>query len=308
MSIVLPAVDNSAALVDATRATYNATLSAVNTANPSLLTALLAAASTKIKQYCYRDFWQTTYTEYYDGGNHPYDVLKLRQYPVANVTRLAVNPKAALAVSNTSAANQRATVATTQTGITLNRVASGVSTQNVLSYADYVTVQAMATAIGNLGNGWTATAQNGLALNASVDITPTQGAVSCVNVAAYLEMHTEEPAFMGTGTLSGWDEEWGGMPGWRLDPDSGIAWGRFPRGRRNVRVDYVAGYATIPDDVQEACVQLACDLYYAGNRDSSVKSESLGPYSYTLADRVGVSAKVATLLAPYRVISNTIRR
>ena len=49
-----------------------------------------------------------------------------------------------------------------------------------------------------------------------------------------------------------------GQSGWVLANDTvTIRCGRFTRGKVNVEVDYTAGYATTPPDLEQACLELA---------------------------------------------------
>ena len=43
--------------------------------------------------------------------------------------------------------------------------------------------------------------------------------------------------------------------------------GVFPRGKKNVRLQYTAGYATIPKDVEQACIELVALRYYDRGRE-----------------------------------------
>ena len=84
-----------------------------------------------------RDFTLGSYSEYHSGGIYIREPLRLRQFPVVEITRVASNPRPALLVQNVDAiTNQRATVETTTTGIRLLRVASAVTTVNDLANAD----------------------------------------------------------------------------------------------------------------------------------------------------------------------------
>lgn len=74
---------------------------------------------------------------------------------------------------------------------------------------------------------------------------------------------------------------------------------RFDQGFNNFSVVYVAGYSTIPSNLQQAVCRLADILYVGRGRDTSIKSESLGQYSYTLADMAEVSKIRAELLSPF---------
>jgi uncharacterized phiE125 gp8 family phage protein len=88
-----------------------------------------------------------------------------------------------------------------------------------------------------------------------------------------------------------------------LYPATGIVvWvgGIFPRGTRNVKAVYTAGYAQIPDDLAAACVKLAASWYaHAKSGADGVRRETLGDYSadYACAE---LPADVEAMLAPYR--------
>jgi hypothetical protein len=68
----------------------------------------------------------------------------------------------------------------------------------------------------------------------------------------------------------------------RINPRSTTAlFRRFPQGEANVLVTYTAGFAEIPDAVQEGVALWAADLCLQLKRDPSVASETLGKHSYT---------------------------
>jgi hypothetical protein len=75
----------------------------------------------------------------------------------------------------------------------------------------------------------------------------------------------------------------------------------FPGGSGNVSVVYVGGYATIPPDIKVACITLVKHLADGAKATGLLKSESIGDYSYTMADAMLVSmpAQTLALLAPY---------
>lgn len=43
--------------------------------------------------------------------------------------------------------------------------------------------------------------------------------------------------------------------------------GAFPRGKKNIRLQYTAGYLTIPRDIEQACVELVALKYYDRGRE-----------------------------------------
>jgi hypothetical protein len=101
-----------------------------------------------------------------------------------------------LTITNTSSTNQRATVqlATsvtedgaaiirTSTGLSLTRVASGVSsTDTSVTWGTYPTLTQVATAVNALGNGWSATVAGGYENAASSDLRALQGSFTCRNL------------------------------------------------------------------------------------------------------------------------------
>jgi hypothetical protein len=74
---------------------------------------------------------------------------------------------------------------------------------------------------------------------------------------------------------------------------------RFEEGFNNYTVVYVGGYATIPGALQKATCLLADILFNGRGRDSSIQSETIGQYSYTLADATRVDQIRMNLLRGY---------
>ncbi len=88
-------------------------------------------------------------------------------------------------------------------------------------------------------------------------------------------------------------------------PDEGIVAldsGTLQDGTRNVKVVYVAGYSTVPDDVQLATWKLVA-YYWNQMRQGAdgIKGDRLGDYTATY-EKVGMPEDVLALLAPYREI------
>lgn len=286
------------ALIDVTRAQLNSYLAGLNTTE---LSNLIAAASDKIRRYCKRNFSSAQYTGYYDGGAYPYDVFFLPEIPIISVSRLATNPTVVLTVQNSSSANQRATVATTSTGITLYRVASGAETTDTsVTFAANITVQAVATAINALGNGWLATPTSGYELYPSKDFKIVQGALSAIaGNGAELIQHVEEPEFGGYGFFDG-AQPWMVSSAWRLDKNRGVIFGVFPQGQQNIRCDWTSGFASVPDAVQEATVLTCIAISRAKLINPAFSSVSLGGASTTIAlQNLGLPKAAKDLLQEY---------
>src|SRR5689334_21349926 len=119
-------------LIDLDRCRQNLPNSA-NTDEP-VLSTLITAASMAIQRYCRRDFVSQAYDELYN-GNGTARIL-LRQYPLVSVQSVRYNPATVLRVQNTDrTTNQQARVSVTATGLTLKRMASGVSATSTLTFA-----------------------------------------------------------------------------------------------------------------------------------------------------------------------------
>ncbi len=73
----------------------------------------------------------------------------------------------------------------------------------------------------------------------------------------------------------------------------------FNRGIQNVTVSYTAGFATVPPDVNQACVELIASKYAKRNRIDK-KSETLGTAQTIGFDLSDMPLSVKTALSSYR--------
>lgn len=78
----------------------------------------------------------------------------------------------------------------------------------------------------------------------------------------------------------------------------------FPEGFQNVSITYTAGYADddMPEDIQEACAELAANMYSMQKNDPRVFQERLGEWG-TMYVQQGIRSMpdyIKELLAPYR--------
>ena len=305
-------------LITTDRAVQNTALAALQSSSPAYLSSLITAASDMIRRRCNRDFVQSAYSEYYSGGVYQNAPNPAAAVPGPRGNASGEQSTAGVRVLNfDSATNQRATVETTTTGLTLFRVASGVPTSVSLAYGTYVTIGSLAAAINILGAGWSATVQpQGITGDfskwASTDFKPLQGAVSVLVGGANLEVYSEELPRIGSWAGDAGDQDCAGRAaGWRLGEETGELFGRFPRGQLNIRIDYSAGFVTVPEPIQEAAVQLVQDLYQASLVNNTLKKATLGASSVELKSGTvtsQMSGKVQALIGPYIDHSKMISR
>ena len=299
-------------LVTSSRAQQNATLQALGRSNPAYLASLITAASNAIRRFCNRDFTSNSYSEYYDGGIYNREPLKLRQYPVSEISRVATMQNCLL-IQNGGGTYQRAVVETLATGdFQITTVAMGVQAVTQLLAATYTTVGAMAAAINALGHGWGTTVLAGPAgaYNnfPTTDLKPLQGAASALVGGCWLEI-AEDWYGWNSGAIWPDDrlEDAGGVaPFWRLDKDTGEVQARLPRGRLNIRIDYTAGFSAVPDAVIEATVQLVQWTYQMSAQNLAMKSVKLGDFGYTLEDSGKWPATVRNMLATFKDYSRLV--
>jgi hypothetical protein len=259
------------------------------------INTLITACSRAIERYCRRRFTATDHDELYSGRGERN--LYLRNFPIRSVKSVRYRPVTVLKITNNTAHTPQARVEVLPAGLRLTRVTSGVTTTTTsgLTYAGNVAISALATAVNGADTGWSAQGQgyddwpsadlycpNGMVTE--YDYAPAgQGALQCVaGSLAEVKMHTYE------------------LQGYQINPRQGallraipytdpellhpedLIW---PVGINNFRVQYNAGFDTIPEDLQEACAQLVAYHFRIGPRETP---------------DVVIPPAIAQFLAPYR--------
>lgn len=235
---------------------------------------LLNAAQNAVEGHCRRLFAVREYKEFYDGLGDPY--LLLRQRPLVEVTRATMSRASALQITHAAANASLATANVSEDGrtlILLQRISGAWTTDTIdLTLPANLTLTLLAPAITLLA-GWTASvAIAAYAPFPSTDLWPL-AASPCLNASLTL-------AIAG-GPDDGFSIDWEASELRRA-----CGW---PKGYRNVLVEYTAGYATIPYDLAQVCIEVAAKLYRLGERDTTLKSERLGPYAWTAAEGAGAA-------------------
>jgi hypothetical protein len=300
-------------LITVDRAKLNINAITDNTKD-GLVQVLITAASDAIEKYCRRHFYSKFYDELYNGTGDRR--LLLREYPIQSVQSVRYRPVTVFKVINSLTANVQARVQITSTGMVLTSLASGVlTTVSSLTFASYPTLTALMNAINAIGNGWSAQAMgddNNYGSWPSADLywppsfgdgTTSQGALSAAGQFAELKMHTYELAGFQFDQMRGWllraipysDPE-------LLHPEDLV----FPVGINNFRIQYTAGFTTIPEAVQEACAEWVAQMYFMTTRDPLLMHQV--PSGGTAVGWAPPSGKtpeqppdnVRVLLAPYR--------
>jgi len=306
------------------------TLSQLTTAIPNLSAAQLAdapaaivAASIAINQWTKNIFVLTDYDEIYspsvtDGR------LILKHFPVNTVYRVSSGKTQAAAVFNfATTLNQRAYMAfsytgdvasgLTYTGLNLTRVSSAVSTTVNLLFSTYLTIQSLVDAINALGSGWDATVTTGMGQWPTTELTGGEASQGCMGgTGACLAVFAQDIAYTSldqpTGVInivypqftnflyqnSGSLIEYfdGELPGQGVIPSLSP---------RQVRVAYNSGYATIPADVQRACILAVNNILNFSQQDITLLKEDVRNHKIEFNTKGMILTKtVKQILSPYK--------
>lgn len=279
----------------------------------AILPTLITAASREIIRYCSRQFALTTYTDILTPEGQRQDrgepaTAKLSAFPVQSVASVLTGRAGVLTIKNTDAStNQFASVAFTftgdveyfdlvYTGVVLSRTASGVTTTSSLAFADHLTLQALATAINALGSGWNATVQASCEKHPTASLVGVREPKNALSTGACLDMFLVPASSYdidrasgimrcyagGWGTGYGVGGGYGDPYGDSLDGQGGYGawgWGQYS-------VTYQAGWSTIPENIQQVCAEVVKGMYARLEVDPSLKSETLGKYTWQARDVV----------------------
>jgi hypothetical protein len=96
-----------------------------------------------------------------------------------------------------------------------------------------------------------------------------------------------------------WDDDW--SEGW--DQLASIGWRpRFGFSPQSMVVQYTAGYATVPYDIEQTVQEVAAAMFRSRKRDETLNSESLGDYSYTSGGSARITEIMEERLASWKEI------
>lgn len=257
------------------------------------LEALIDAASTAIENWCGRTFALTSYFELADGKQD--GCIVLANYPVTNIYQIHTGYDAMLRVR--AGTGLGTTFFTPQVSVN----PSADLSPDVTFLRNTTTSPAVTTYGTGLGENTNMTLM-AAAINAD-------GVYEAEVISGYASHPTVLFRLQGPKTIS---REWSTLDAWSTqsaytdaDFPAGMIFGDFPAGRNTVRVYYAAGYSTIPEDIQQACVELVRTMFESGQVSSILHRERLGDYSYQLKESAAAMVyslppNVFALLAPYR--------
>ena len=274
------------------------TLSTDNT----ILEGYIDHATAKIERWIGRQILVRNYFEWY-GGNDVRSV-RVKQYPINNVVGVYTGLAAALTISSTVSSDIRLTVSinTDPLGTVANGVlapgavltrtdSAGTTTTNTLTFATNPDTTSLVAAI-NAITGYSASVSTAMRCaqlhpRAGGDIKMATVMLTGVNVSSEFVYDS----YLGIVTI-------------RQDafPTMASHSARFPSGLQSTLIEYSAGYTAVPDDIHQACMVIAGTMYLSRKSDTSLQSESLGDYSYSMASADSSRAMMEDMLGSWKEI------
>lgn len=264
----------------------------------ALIERLINAESSRIERYCDRNFRKQSYRESYNGNGQRR--LRLRNFPVISVTRVAIGTKIAFSVSSDTSTDLRSVVEVQDDRLILVRHQSDgtkTSTNLVFASSNNDTASGLVDAI-NGTTGFDAT----LSTNClSIDLF-RQGGVNVMLSSAQVQFPDRDDipyrVHDDRATLEFVDSA--DMLFFGKHTDAGLP---MPHTFGGILVEYDAGFdglSEIPADLAQACIELVQFAYSNKAENPSMQSESIGSYSYTrAADPIRSSERLMELLAQF---------
>ena len=267
----------------------------------TILEQYIDHASAKIERWIGRQIKLRNYSEWY-GGNDVRSV-RVKQYPINNVVGVYTGLAAGMTIRSTTASDVRLTVSVNtdplgtvangvlSPGITLTRTTSaGTSSTNTLEFSSYQTTTSLAAAISTYA-GFSATATTAMRCaqlhpRAGGDVKQSAVVLTGVDVSSEFVYDS----YLGIVTI-------------RQDAFPMASHNaRYPSALQSTLIEYSAGYTTVPDDIHQACLVIAGTMYLSRKSDTSLQSESLGDYSYSMASADSSRAMMEDMLGSWKEI------
>jgi hypothetical protein len=251
-------------------------LGVTDTSDDMVLQWSINQASRIVQTHCARNFTEQRYYEIRDTTGQTR--LSLYNYPVTVIRFVGVGWDSVISVNSTISTDAMATVAVDADQVHLTRVSStGPETSSQAAFGSHDVSSELVAHINGI-TGFSAA----LLLNVPSRYIRRLAGRDIRNSTAYLEAPTE------------------GFDDYIPEIDNGIIFGKTLDRYRSILIDYTAGYASIPADVELATLTIAARVYRNRTRDRGISSESLGGYSYSIRSLVEVEDEEKRMLAPYR--------
>lgn len=267
----------------------------------TILEQYIDHATAKIERWIGRQIKVRNYFEWY-GGNDVRSV-RVKQYPINNVVGVYTGLAAAITIASTVSSDIRLTVSinTDPLGTVANGVlapcavltrtiSAGTTTTSTLLFSTYPDTTSLVAAI-NAITGFSATVTTAMRCaqlhpRAGGDIKMATVVLTGVDVSSEFVYDS----YLGIVTIR--------QDAFPMTHHNA----RYPSALQSTLIEYSAGYTTVPDDIHQACLVIAGTMYLSRKSDTSLQSESLGDYSYSMASADSSRAMMEDMLGSWKEI------
>ena len=264
------------------------------TTDDTVLERAIDRATSRIESYLERNIRERSYAEWRSGAG--VDTIRLYQWPVSQITNVWSGNVALMVIGSTSGYIRSSISVNQETGspavvATTTSVLGATNTQTI-DFATYPTTTDVANEIAGVP-GFTCTLTKNVR---AVQMRPRAGAdATLASITLYgADTPSEFTYDYERGRLT-IDRSW--FAYWPLQK------GIMPNVAKSILIEYTAGYATVPDDIEQAAIEVASMLYRDRRRDGNLQSEGLGDYSYSRATVAEMNAKLDSLLERWKEVN-----
>lgn len=243
-----------------------------------LLTQLINSVSDLFERITGRTLVATDHVQIHQC---PQDGVLLDNFPVQHIMAVRQGAGDGMRVQYTGS-DIRATVTVTDDKLRIQSLsAAGTTTSNEWTFAAEPTISTLVTAIDAVTD-WTATLKNDDAANTLWRVAGHDAKTNEVRLE-----YADDPC------------------DFRYDMAAGLlrtnVWGP-------ILIEYRAGFETIPWDLRTAAADVVATMFHRAVRGVGLQSESLGDYSYTLADTVATQEGIIATVRRYTAGNTLIGR
>ena len=243
------------------------------------ITAIILYVSDRIKRYCDDNFIAETHELRLDGNGKT--ELLLDNQPIIQVDQVSIGILGLLNVINDDTTARQAFVKVTTNGIVLTIEGGTNAGTDTINLTTYPTIQTAADVITAIGKGWAGTViSTDYALYPSADLFSEDTNKECLdsNVVLYAPGDA--------------------LSDYILYPDEGkiYYYGGFPKGNKNIFIQYRTGYVEIPGDLELATIELVVFMFSVSKSDLTLSSERLGDHAWTKGDGISSGSMFDGLL------------
>lgn len=255
-----------------TRNRVKAKLGITVTTYDSKIDEMLDIVTNLINEYCNRIFGADDYKTWLNG--YGTSELFLPQYPINSIDRVSIHKVYVGTVQCSASGATKAYITIDDTQMKFDYMKSdGTRQSDTLAFATYKKMSTLAAAAPS---GWAINVQSGYGNWPTLDLIRVQSADCLTPISFQLEMADEEI----------------GVELGRYDNGLIMAIDNvFPGGRKNIYIEYNAGYTeptdspvvagNVPAGLESVAIEAVWNGVKGLKSDRSMKSEKFGDYSYT---------------------------